>query len=87
VSEVQLLGTFPNPARQQATVRYALPDRQEVELQLYDVLGRQVRTVVSAPKAGRHERTMDVGRLPSGVYFLRLQSDGEIRTQKLTVVR
>jgi hypothetical protein len=87
VDEVQLLGTFPNPTRQQATVRYALPDRHEVEMQLYDVLGRQVRTVVSDQKEGRHGRTLDVGSLSSGVYFLRLQAGGEVRTQKLTVVR
>jgi surface protein len=87
VTEVQLLGTAPNPARQQATVRYALPEKQEVTLRLYDVLGRQVRTVVSSEKEGRHEQTIGVGRLPSGVYFLRLQAGGQTRTQKLTVVR
>jgi surface protein len=87
VDEVQLLGTAPNPARQQATVRYALPEKQEVEMRLYNVLGQQVRTVVSSSKEGRHEQTLDVSGLSSGVYFLRLQAGGEVRTQKLTVVR
>ncbi|MFB6231977.1 MAG: T9SS type A sorting domain-containing protein [Salinibacter sp.] len=87
VTEVQLLGTYPNPARSRATVRYALPEKQEVTLRLYDVLGRQVRTVVQAEKAGRHERTLDTSGLSSGLYFLRLQAGGQTRTQKLTVVR
>jgi hypothetical protein len=87
VDEVQLLGTYPNPARQRATVRYALPEKQEVTVRLYDVLGRQVRTVVSDQKEGRHKQRLDVGGLSSGVYFLRLQSEGTVRTQKLTVVR
>lgn len=87
VDEVQLLSTYPNPVRSQATVRYALPEKQEVSIRLYDVLGRRVRTVVRAEQGGRHERRLDVGSLPSGVYFLRLQADGQTRTQKLTVVR
>jgi hypothetical protein len=95
VTEVQLLGTFPNPARQQATIRYALPEQQapesssgqRVTLRLYDVLGRQVRTVVSSEKEGRHVQRIDVGGLSSGIYFLRLQAGGETRTQKVTVVR
>jgi hypothetical protein len=58
-----------------------------VTVRLYDALGRQVRTVLNEEQAGRRERTLDVGSLPSGVYFLRLQSNGQTRTQKLTVVR
>ncbi|PQJ35344.1 hypothetical protein BSZ35_12685 [Salinibacter sp. 10B] len=87
VGTVQLLGAYPNPARHQATVRYALPDRRTVKVQLYDVLGRQVRTITRDRKEGRHEQTLDVSSLSSGVYFLRLRAGGETRTQKLTVVR
>ena len=87
VQELELLGTYPNPARQRATVRYALPDKQEATIRLYDVLGRRVRTVLNGTQEGRHQRTLDVGSLPSGVYFLRLQADGQTRTQKLTIVR
>jgi len=87
VTEVELLGTYPNPARSRATVRYALPEKQEATIHLYDVLGRRVRTVVSGPKEGRHGQTLDTSSLPSGVYFLRLETDGQVRTQKLTVVR
>ena len=87
VQELELLGTYPNPTRSQATVRYALPGTQDVTVRLYDVLGRQVRTLVSGEQEGRHQRTLDVGALPSGVYFLRLRAGGEMRTQKLTVVQ
>jgi len=87
VKEVQLLGTYPNPAQSRATVRYAVPKRQEVKIHLYDVLGRQVQTVVDGEKEGRHKRQLDTSRLPSGVYFLRLRAGGQTRTQKLTVVQ
>ncbi|WP_169577941.1 T9SS type A sorting domain-containing protein [Salisaeta longa] len=90
VRQLELLGTYPNPARQQATVRFAVPARtadETVRLRLYDVLGRQVRTVRAAAGPGRHELTLDVQDLASGVYFLRLQAGGQVQTQKLTVVR
>jgi hypothetical protein len=87
VDEMELLGTYPNPARSQATVRYALPEKQEVTLRLYDMLGRQVRTVLNGTREGRYKQRVDMSGLPSGTYFLRLRSDGKTRTQKLTVVR
>jgi hypothetical protein len=87
VSEVQLLGTYPNPARQQATVRYALPEKQKAMIRLYDVLGRRVRTVLNDTQEGRHKQRVNVSGLPSGVYFLRLRSEGTTETQKLTIVR
>lgn len=89
VDQTRLLGTYPNPARSRATVRFAIPDgsAQEVTLRLYDVLGRQVRTVRTGAEAGRHELTLDTNRLPNGTYFLRLTAGGTVRTQQVTVVR
>ena len=87
VTEVQLLGTYPNPAQQRATLRYAVPQRQDAKIHLYDILGRRIQIVVNGEQRGRHERQLDVSRLVSGVYFLRLAASGKTRTQKLTIVR
>jgi len=90
VTKVQLLDTFPNPARTRATVRYAIPEgiaATDVTMRLYDVLGRQVRSLSLDAQAGRHQRRMNVGNLPSGVYVLRLSTDDAVKTQRLTVVR
>ncbi len=86
---LELLGTAPNPARQRATVRYGVPEPVEgkVRLRLYDVMGRQVQSVATRAEAGRHEQTLDVGDLSSGVYVLRLTAGGQAKTRKLTVVR
>lgn len=86
-SSLKLLSTYPNPARQQVTVRYAVPKRGETTIRLHDVLGREVRTLVQSQKEGRQELSLDVGGLSSGVYFLRLQAGGEMRTQKLTILQ
>ncbi|MFB6249074.1 MAG: sugar-binding domain-containing protein, partial [Salinibacter sp.] len=70
VESTQLLGTFPNPAQEEATVRYVLPNRQNpvgagerVRMQLYDMLGRQVKTLSGKAEAGYHEQTVDVSDL------------------------
>jgi hypothetical protein len=71
-------------------VRFAVPEDRAadaVRLRLYDVLGRRVRTVRAEAEPGRHEHTLDVTGLSSGVYVLRLQAGGQTKTRKLTVVR
>jgi hypothetical protein len=85
--ETELLGTYPNPAQSRAAVRYVVPGRQDVKIHLYDLLGRRVQTVVDGRREGRHERQLDVSRLASGVYFLRLHVGGQTQKQKLTIVR
>jgi surface protein len=86
-SELELKQTFPNPARQQATVRFAVPERQDVSLKLYDTLGRQVRTLTQGNLEGRQEMQVDLSGLSSGTYFLRLRAAGRTETQRVTVLR
>jgi hypothetical protein len=90
VEAVELLGTYPNPASNQATVRYAVPETHRattVQLLLYDALGRRIRTLQASGKTGRHERQFSVSDLASGVYFLRLRAGDVVKSRKLTVVR
>jgi hypothetical protein len=88
VTEAELLPTYPNPARSQATVRFAVPNRQDVRIDLYDMLGRRIRTVVDTNAEGRTEAQLDVSSLASGTYFLRMQTeDGPVDTHRVTVVR
>jgi hypothetical protein len=58
-----------------------------VHLRLYDVLGRQVRTVRTAVDAGRHRRRLDVNGLASGTYILRLAAGGRAVTRTLAIIR
>ena len=91
VQGLQLKETYPNPARQAVTVRYAVPEGTAeatgVTMRLYDVLGRRVATVAGEAEAGRHETQLSVSNLGSGVYFLRLRAAGEVQTRRFTVVR
>jgi hypothetical protein len=86
-SEVTLTA-YPNPVREQGTLEYTLPEAGKVSLRVYDVLGRQVRTLTTGRKeAGRHTATLSASRLSSGVYIARLRAGGTTVTQKITVVR
>ncbi|WP_158442641.1 T9SS type A sorting domain-containing protein [Salinibacter ruber] len=86
--EEMSLTSYPNPAGRRATVEYALPEARKVTLEVYDVLGRRVATLADGKKqAGRHEASLQARKLPSGVYFGRLEAGGQTRTQKITVVR
>ena len=89
VQTLQLRGTYPNPARSTATVRYAIPERiasDDARLHLYDVMGRQVRTLPVRPDAGRHQQPLNLSTLASGTYVLRLTAGGATKTRRLTVV-
>jgi len=89
-----LSANFPNPFNPSTTIEYALPQAGSVELSVYDVLGRQVRTLVQDPQqaAGFYTAQWDgrdsAGRpAGSGVYFFRLQAGNFTRTQKMTLLK
>jgi len=82
------LTSYPNPVRQQGTIEYTLPEAKEVTLRIYDVLGREVATLVNGQKeAGRHRVRIDTDRMTSGMYFGRLTVGDQTHSRKITVVR
>ena len=87
--DLRLLAPAPNPVRTQTQVRFSLPEDtgSEVQLKLYDVMGRELRTIQVPAEKGRHKRRLDVQNLTSGIYFLRLAAEGQFKTRKVTVVR
>lgn len=85
---VALFAPFPNPARDQMTLRYALPTATTVEIYVYNVLGQRVATLLDRPHAvGRAELTVDAGQWPTGTYFVRLAAGGQIVSRRLIVMR
>src|SRR5206468_2460521 len=83
------LTSIPNPARLQATLRFALPSAGPVRLALFDPEGRRVASIidnVSLP-AGPHDEPFAVGRLKPGLYFARLEIGAEVAVHKLLVIR
>ncbi len=71
--EIALRGNYPNPFNPQTTITYTLTHAAQVDLRVYDMLGREVvRLVRREQAAGYHEATWQAGSLASGVYITRL---------------
>ncbi|MGB9773860.1 MAG: carbohydrate-binding module family 20 domain-containing protein [Bacteroidota bacterium] len=74
-SEYALDGNYPNPFNPATTISYALPEPCHVTIQVFDVLGRIVATLVNEEKqAGRYSVLWDARDKPSGIYFVRMVS-------------
>ncbi len=83
-----LLQNYPNPFNVQTTIRFTLPEPQNVELTIYDLLGRQVQTLLDEHKqAGVHTITFNASHLSSGVYFYRLQAGDMIETKRMVLLK
>ncbi|MEM6782444.1 MAG: T9SS type A sorting domain-containing protein [Bacteroidota bacterium] len=86
--EVLELDAYPNPVAASATLRFTLPEAGDVDLRVYDLLGRVVAEVATGThEAGTHTAQFDASTLPSGVYVVRLQTPRGVETQRLTRVR
>lgn len=82
-STLELLPNYPNPFNSQTTMTYRLSKSGQVRAALHNVLGQEVKIIVDDwQPAGEHRRQVHLIGLPSGVYFLRLQSGEEVRVQK-----
>jgi len=79
---------YPNPFNPTTNIAYSLPQAARVRLRVFDVLGREVATLVDGPEQpGAHEATLDAGRLASGVYFYRIEAGTFVDTKRMVLVR
>ncbi|MDW8438824.1 MAG: T9SS type A sorting domain-containing protein, partial [Chloroherpetonaceae bacterium] len=84
----ELAQNYPNPFNPMTTIRYQIPEAGFVSLKVYDVLGKEVATLVNGVKeAGSHWVTFNAKGLASGVYFYRLQAGAFAETRKMMLVR
>jgi len=89
----QMLAVFPNPFNPRTTVRFTLDQRQQVDISVYDMLGRQVKNLVDNVFApGTHETIWDgkdeVGcEVASGTYFIRQSAGGVIHRLKVILIK
>ena len=88
-----LLSNHPNPFNPHTTITYAMPADGIVRLQIYDLRGRLVRTLVDeTASAGWHEvswngRDMWGDEVSSGVYLTRLEAGGDVAHGRMSLLR
>jgi hypothetical protein len=80
--------SYPNPFNPSTTITYQLPATSNVNLKVFDMLGREVATLVNERQnAGQYQVRFDATRLASGMYFYRLQAGSFIETKKMMLVK
>ena len=89
VSRLAIARVTPNPIHLTASVRFALPSAGRTTLDVFDMQGRRVATVLNHQPlgAGWHEEPLRSERWPEGVYFCRLEVEGGSVTRKFVVLR
>ena len=80
---------YPNPFNPQTMISYSLPQISNVTLKVYDLMGREVATLLSNEKkaAGNYEISFHGAYLSSGIYFYKLQTEYFIKTMKMALIK
>jgi hypothetical protein len=87
-AEHSLSQNYPNPFNPSTIINYQLPTNSHVTLKVFDVLGREVATLVNEVKsAGKYEVEFNAKLLSSGVYLYRLSAMDFVQTRKFMVIR
>ena len=88
VQQFHLEQNYPNPFNPSTKIKFQIPSSNDVSLKVYDVLGREVRTLVNENlQAGSYETTFDASGLASGVYFYQLHAGEFTQTKRLLLLR
>ena len=88
LNETLLHQNYPNPTQGRTQIEYELTQAEQVNIVLYDMLGREVELIVSGYQSpGTHSVSFDASYLPNGVYIYRMQTDTFSATRQLVVTR
>jgi hypothetical protein len=88
LSDFSLSQNYPNPFNPSTVISYQLPVIGFVTLKVYDILGREIATLVNEEKpAGEYEVEFDGSALTSGIYFYQLKAGSYVETRKMVLLK
>jgi hypothetical protein len=83
-----LFQNYPNPFNPRTNIRFSLPQREHVTLKIFDLLGKEVATLVEGDLApGEHAVVFDGNGLSSGVYLCHFKAGSFVEQRKLVLLR
>ncbi|MCE1188783.1 MAG: T9SS type A sorting domain-containing protein [Ignavibacteria bacterium] len=83
-----LLQNYPNPFNPVTKISYQVPSAGQVTLKVFDILGKEVATLVNNVKSpGTYEVQFDASKLPSGVYIYSLRVNGQVLNKKMNLIK
>lgn len=88
VKQFKLFQNYPNPFNPSTKIKYQIPTQEKVLIKIYDVLGREVKTLVNEIKsAGIHEIEFNASSFASGVYFYRISAGNYADIKKIILLK
>jgi hypothetical protein len=79
---------YPNPFNSKTNITFSIASATNVSLKLFDINGREVAVLIEDKRqAGIYTTAISAARLPTGLYFVRLQASGQVSTQKVMLIR
>jgi hypothetical protein len=89
ISSAVDLTTYPNPAKDRATVKFSLAEAGKYSLELYDIRGAKVKTISSGKAEANQalEWEVNVAKYAKGVYLLKLVTDKSVSSKRLLIER
>ena len=87
-SEFRLSQNYPNPFNPSTIIRFSMPEESFVTIKVFNTLGEEITTLINENIiAGDYEVEFDASKLPSGIYFYKLQSESFIEAKKMVLLR
>ena len=84
----ELSQNYPNPFNPTTNIKFSIPQSGNVSLKLFDILGREVMTIVNQfQNAGSYTATLDASKLATGVYIYRLESGSFSSVKKMMLIK
>lgn len=84
----ELLSVYPNPFNPETTIQVELPQSAEVMIELYNVSGRQLSTIHEGIlNSGQHIFRLNMQSFASGIYFIKLSTEGVVKVQPVTLLK
>ena len=86
--EYGIAQNYPNPFNPVTTINYTLPEDGKVEIKVFDVLGREVATLMNGFKSkGQHSVVWDGSNAASGIYFYSITYKGQMINKKMLLIK
>ncbi|MHB8581590.1 MAG: T9SS type A sorting domain-containing protein [Ignavibacteriaceae bacterium] len=88
ITNYSLSNNYPNPFNPVTTINYTIAVKDFVTIKVYDLLGKEIATLVNEEKnSGSYSVEFNASKLSSGVYFYRMQAGGFVETKKLILLK
>jgi len=87
-TEFQLSQNYPNPFKDKTTIKYCVPDKMKIRLEVFDSDGNKIKTLVDELKeAGTYKVELNAIKLTRGEYLYKLESRDYFETKKMILLR